>query len=100
MRTLISNFFYAVGFVLIAFLYTSNPEELQIRDVARLVQSNTVQQLTFLLTLVLTGLEFMFGFTFVRSQQAKSVGYAANRPAPFAKAMAAGASEEGQALKC
>ena len=42
----------------------------------------------------------MFGFTFVRSQQAKSVGYAANRPAPFAKAMAAGASEEGQALKC
>ena len=59
MRTLISNFFYAVGFVLIAFLYTSNPDELQIRDVARLVQSNTVQQLTFLLTLVLTGLEFM-----------------------------------------
>ena len=100
MRTLISNFFYAAGFVLIAFLYSSNPDELQIRDIARLVQSNTAQQITFLLTLVLTGLEFMFGFTFARSQRATSVGYAVSKSDPFAKAMAAGASKEVPALKC
>lgn len=100
MRTLVSNFFYAVGFVLIAFLYSSNPDDLQIRDIARLVQSNTAQQLTFLLTLVLTGLEFMFGFTFAGAQRARAVGIATNMPAPIAKAMAAGASNEGSAMKC
>lgn len=99
MRTLVSNFFYAVGFVLIAFLYSSNPDDLQIRDIARLVQSNTAQQLTFLLTLVLTGLEFMFGFPIVRSQRAGSIGYATNMQAPIAKAIAAGVSKEGPELK-
>lgn len=100
MRTLVSNFFYAVGFVLIAFLYSSNPDDLQIKDIARLVQSNTAQQITFLLTLVLTGLEFMFGFTFVGTQRARSVGISTRMPAPIAKAMAAGASNEGSAMKC
>lgn len=99
MRTLINNFFYAVGFVLIAFLYSSNPDEIQIRDIARLVQSNTAQQLTFLLTLVLTGLEFMFGFTFTRSQRSASVGYAVSKSDPFAKALAVESSKEGAALK-
>jgi hypothetical protein len=99
MRTLLRNFFYAAGLVLIACLYTSNPDDLQLRDLARLVQSNTVQQLTFLLTLVLTALEFMFGFTYTRARPPFGVAFSKGS-APFAEAIAGGASKECPPLKC
>lgn len=99
MRTLLRNFFYAVGLVLIAFLYTSNPDEIQLRDLVLLVQSNTAQQITFLLTLVLTGLEFMFGFTYTSARPAVAVTGSKGQ-ALFAEAIASGASKEGPALKC
>lgn len=99
MRTLLRNFFYAVGLVLIGFLYMSNPDEIQLRDLARLVQTNTVQQLTFLLTLVLTALEFMFGFTYTSARPAVAVACSKGQTL-FAEAIAGGASKEGPALKC
>lgn len=95
MRTMLRNFFYAVGFVLIAFLYNSNPDELQLRDLARLVQSNTAQQITLLLTLVLTALEFMFSFTIVSARPVKAVSISANRPASFAEEIARGVAHDG-----
>lgn len=98
MMTLLRNFFYAVGLVLIAFLYTSNPDDLQLRDLARLVQSNTAQQLTFLLTLIITGLQFMSGFTYRAHRPA---GFACSKgPAPLAEAIARGKAHEGASLKC
>lgn len=99
MMTLLRNFFYAVGLVLIAFLYTSNPDDLQLRDLARLVQSNTAQQLTFLLTLIITGLQFMFGFTYSRARPAVGVAFSKG-PAPLAEAIARGNAHEGASLKC
>jgi len=98
MRTLLRNFFYAVGLVLIAFLYTSNPDEIQLRDFALLVQSNTAQQLTFLLTLVITALEFMFGFSYTRSFPAVGVAVAKGS-APFRES-AASLAKDSTALKC
>lgn len=94
MRTLLRNFFYAVGLVLIAFLYTSNPDDIQLRDLARLVQSNTVQQLTFLLTLVITALEFMFGFTYFRAWPAVGAAFSKGS-APYAELIAGDALKEG-----
>lgn len=98
MRTLLRNFFYAAGLVLIAFLYTSNPDEIQLRDFALLVQSNTAQQLTFLLTLVITALEFMFGFSYTRTLPAVGVAVAKGS-APFRES-AASLAKDSTALKC
>ncbi len=98
MRTLLRNFFYAVGLVLIAFLYTSNPDEIQLRDIALLVQSNMAQQLTFLLTLVIAALEFMFGFSYTRSLPAVGVAVAKGS-APFRES-AASLTKDSTALKC
>lgn len=98
MRTLLRNFFYAVGLVLIAFLYTSNPDDIQLRDFALLVQSNMAQQLTFLLTLVITALEFMFGFSYTRSLPAVGVAVAKGS-APFRES-ASSLAKDSTALKC
>ncbi len=63
MTSLLRNFFYSVGFALIAFFYTANPDDLELRHLAILVHSSSMQQLVLLLTLALTGLEALFGLS-------------------------------------
>lgn len=97
MRTLLRNFFYAVGLVLITFLYLSNPDDIQLRDLARLVQSNRAQELTFILTIILSGVDVIFGFSYNSARPA--VGVAVSKGSvPFREG--AGLTKDSTALKC
>ena len=62
MNMLFRNFFYAVGFVLLAALYSLNPVDAQFGDLVRLVQSENAQRLVGILTIVFVAIELMFGF--------------------------------------
>lgn len=85
MNTLFRNFFYAVGLVLLAALYSLNPVEAQFSDLVRLVQSESAQRLVGLLTIVFIAVEFMFGIGHRKGEAS---------PLKFTPNSAAGASSE------
>lgn len=58
MSMLFRNFFYAVGFTTLFFLYQADPNTVTFADLVRLVQSTPAQQLVLVITATLIGLEF------------------------------------------
>lgn len=60
MNTLLRNFFYSVGLVLLATAYGLDPATVQSSDLVRLVQSPNAQQAVAVLTIVLVVIDFLF----------------------------------------
>jgi hypothetical protein len=58
MNMLFRNFFYAVGFTALFFLYQADPNTIALGDFVRLVQSIRAQQLVLVITAALIALEF------------------------------------------
>lgn len=63
MNILFRNFFYAVGFTGLLFLYQADPNTVTFGDLVRLVQSGHVQQLVLVITAVLVAFELVSGRT-------------------------------------
>lgn len=76
MNLIIRNYFYAVGFVMLAALYGMNPAEAQFRDLVLLVKSTTALQLVLTVTLILVGVELVWahGSNSPRRAGAESAG--------------------------
>lgn len=63
MNMLFRNFFYAVGFTALFFLYQADPNTVAFADLVRLVQRARAQQLVLVITALLIALEFTSGGT-------------------------------------
>ncbi len=74
MNMLFRNFFYSVGFLTLFFLYGSDAGTVAFADFVRLVQSPIALKMALALTVLLIGLEFIFG-------RSAHVGCVSDRPA-------------------
>ena len=59
---LIRNFFYAVGAVILLYMYSANPATATFADLVRLVQSETARNVALILTIILWALDIASGF--------------------------------------
>ncbi|MEX3984268.1 hypothetical protein AB4Y45_35515 [Paraburkholderia sp. EG287A] len=54
---LVRNFFYAVGAVILLYMYSANPATATFADLVRLVHSDAARNLVLILTLILWGVD-------------------------------------------
>lgn len=69
---LLRNFFYAVGLVILGFMYTDNPKTATFGDLVWLTQSHNAQHLVVAITSIFVGLQFIT-FQRISSQERKQL---------------------------
>lgn len=69
MDKLLRNFFYAVGFLVLTYLYTADPQQASLTALARLIQSSLALYFVVLMTLAITFGDYLWNVTFCGSKR-------------------------------